>query len=298
MTSKARGLADLGNAYSDGALSNRNMIINGGFDVWQRSVSTGDLGFGYKSVDRFWTYLGTSGSIDRSTDVPDGFNYCFLWNRAAAGNLGTTVELMRQGHNPYGVLVLSLYLKGNFTGTNLTINFRNYTGGSADSTPITTKTNFENYSDWTRVTMSVDCTGITPHANNKMINVEFSSFPVGGRITGVQLELGDTATPFEHRSYGDELARCQRYYYQEDTVSHFLRSFSTSTTGAWYEDYPLPVTMRATPSWTAVLGSDVSKVNAVTINGRTAKSGYVIFTRSSSGEGYCSFNKVTADAEL
>jgi len=33
-------------------------------------------------------------------------------------------------------------------------------------------------------------------------------------ITGVQLEVGDTATPFEHRSYGDELARCERYYQQ------------------------------------------------------------------------------------
>jgi len=33
------------------------------------------------------------------------------------------------------------------------------------------------------------------------------------QITGVQLEVGDTATPFEHRSYGEELALCQRYYY-------------------------------------------------------------------------------------
>ena len=31
-------------------------------------------------------------------------------------------------------------------------------------------------------------------------------------LTGVQLEVGDTATPFEHRSFGDELLRCQRYY--------------------------------------------------------------------------------------
>ena len=32
-------------------------------------------------------------------------------------------------------------------------------------------------------------------------------------ITGIQFEVGDTATSFEHRSYGDELARCQRYFY-------------------------------------------------------------------------------------
>lgn len=40
----------------------------------------------------------------------------------------------------------------------------------------------------------------------------FSSTSDYWAITGVQLEVGDTATPFEHRSYGEELALCQRYY--------------------------------------------------------------------------------------
>ena len=31
-------------------------------------------------------------------------------------------------------------------------------------------------------------------------------------ITGIQLEVGEQATPFEHRSFADELQRCQRYY--------------------------------------------------------------------------------------
>ena len=38
-------------------------------------------------------------------------------------------------------------------------------------------------------------------------------------ITGCQLEVGEKATPFEHRSYGDELARCQRYYQRTSASS-------------------------------------------------------------------------------
>ena len=117
-------------------------------------------------------------------------------------------------------------------------------------------------------------------------------------LTGVQMEVGPVATEFEQEDISTTIAKCQRYCYQDDTANHFLRSFNASATGDWYEDYPLPVVMRATPTWTSVLGSDVSKVNAVSITGRTVKSGYVRFTVSSTGQGYCSLNTVTADAEL
>jgi len=45
-------------------------------------------------------------------------------------------------------------------------------------------------------------------------NVEFTAQTGTFYLTGVQLEVGEQATPFEHRSYGEELAACQRYYQQ------------------------------------------------------------------------------------
>jgi len=183
--------------------------------------------------------------------VPDGFIYSLLWNRASVGSLGTSVELSRQGFNPYGMLTCSVYLKGNFTGTALDLNFRNYAGGGADNVAITTKTDFGNYTDWTRVTIPVDCTGIAAHANNKMLNIEFGNFPVGGKITGLQLEAGDTATPFEHRSYGDELARCQRYFQRfgdGGTGRVAAGGWNNSTTADVL--LPLLCEMRGTPTFT------------------------------------------------
>jgi len=53
-------------------------------------------------------------------------------------------------------------------------------------------------------------------------------------ITGVQLEIGDTSTPFEHIPYSDQLARCQRYYQQlgGSNYARLFAGFCASTTEA------------------------------------------------------------------
>ena len=64
-------------------------------------------------------------------------------------------------------------------------------------------------------------------------------------ITGVQLEVGRNATEFEHRSYGEELALCQRYYQKH--LNPTLRGVAGSTTALNRLGTSLPVTMRSNP---------------------------------------------------
>ena len=69
-------------------------------------------------------------------------------------------------------------------------------------------------------------------------------------LTGVQLEVGNHATSFEHRSFGEELNRCQRYYQQfvglsDQAALGFGRSNSTTVAEC---NVPLSVPLRASPS--------------------------------------------------
>ena len=78
-------------------------------------------------------------------------------------------------------------------------------------------------------------------------------------ITGVQFEVGDTATDFEHRTFGDELARCERYFFKtyEYATSPGTASSLASSLGRYldatqnYASVPLPtLNLRATPTTT------------------------------------------------
>ena len=65
-------------------------------------------------------------------------------------------------------------------------------------------------------------------------------------FTGVQLEVGDTATSFEHRSFHDELLRCQRYYAEAGVV------LADGTPERYHNNVSLPVEMRAIPTRTVL----------------------------------------------
>ena len=74
-------------------------------------------------------------------------------------------------------------------------------------------------------------------------------------VTGIQLEVGEQATPFEHRSYGDELLRCQRYYYEitHDSTNRWGIDglYSNGTGAALNFSWTHPTTMRDNPTFTA-----------------------------------------------
>jgi len=112
-------------------------------------------------------------------------------------------------------------------------------------------------------------------------------------ITGVQLEVGDTATEFEHRSYAEELVRCQRYCYKIDcenasgNVSVFGLCFAQATdTFRWPHQWPQR--MRTVPSLSASSGShfkvydgsNAEVCNSVVIDAASSFSGIIVFGSS------------------
>ena len=77
------------------------------------------------------------------------------------------------------------------------------------------------------------------------------------QVTGVQLEIGPVATSFEFKSYGQELAECQRYYYSLASGNVMPLGLAYAWTATQAECVCIfPVTMRTTPTVSAVTGTD------------------------------------------
>lgn len=89
------------------------------------------------------------------------------------------------------------------------------------------------------------------------------------QITGVQLETGSIATPFEFKNYGQELRECQRYYIRQTRTSSSTTDVTgafapaSSWTSAWQAYLVFPVTMRSVP----ILGSSATSTFCIHTGG-------------------------------
>jgi len=292
---------------TDGAFqANKNLIINGAMQVWQRGTSfTGITGGQFNGPDRFMNILQTAGTwtVSQSTTAPDGFGKSLKWEcttadaSLAAGDYffaaqrmeGQNLQQLKKGTASAESVTLSFWVRSSKTGTYIAeLEDKDNTRSISKSYTVSSVDTWE----YKTLTFSGDTVGTLDDDNNRSMDVNFwlaasstytsgtlatswdattaSNRAVGQvnladtvgnywQITGIQLEVGDTATPFEHRSYADELARCQRYYSELSWPSnHFIFDGETSTSVYYHYDRSLPVKMRATPSSSVKSGSVVT----------------------------------------
>ena len=203
--SKARELASLGNAYSDGALSNRNLIINGAMQVAQRGTSatySSNTSRGFV-CDRWYAEgYPLNMTVTQSTISYGGINY----NSSSLSSITGAWNFLQAVEDGYVFNV----------GKTLTLSF--VASGSGTIQPISWigtvgQQNFGSSISLTGTPTRYEVTHtITGSGTGDDLYIGFSGSGGSMNVSLVQLEVGDTATPFEHRSYGQELALCQRYY--------------------------------------------------------------------------------------
>ena len=123
-------------------------------------------------------------------------------------------------------------------------------------------------------------------------------------LTGWQVEIGEVATPFEHRSANQDLADCQRYYYQVggDTLNSFAYKGYLAASGYVSATHQHPVTMRAGPTLTKVGTFNVTAIAQPTAVAATTVSFVWQAQKNSSAGAYGFYSDssggFTLDAEL
>jgi hypothetical protein len=116
-------------------------------------------------------------------------------------------------------------------------------------------------------------------------------------IGGIQLEKGKNATDFEHRSYGEELALCQRYFYRQERTRGSARGNATGDNQCLYST-ALPVTMREPPDCTEYdPGTSISGVTFSQFANVTKEHVSALGNVTTTGYWYYNYG-FNADAEL
>jgi hypothetical protein len=281
-----------------------------------------DRWFGYgQSADGVFT-------LQRITDAPSGFtNSMRATVTTADASIGASqlylVQHRIEGFNVadfgFGTAVavpvtLSFWVKSSVTGT-----FSGSLGNTVDLSYAFSYT-ISSANTWTQISVTVPgpTTGTWNTGNGIGLSVTFSlgvgsaqksvantwaNYPYATtgsvdlistpnatwQVTGVQLEKGSTATSFDYRPYGTELALCQRYYYRvsPDVNAPFGAGFNVSTTQA-YTNVSFPTVMRIIPTAVEQTGT-ASNYRVRHSGGGTACSSVVSFVNGSPSNSFVIF---------
>jgi hypothetical protein len=197
---------------------------------------------------------------------------------------GQDLQQLKKGTSDAEEFTVSFYVKGNASATYVTEIF------DLDNTRQVSKT-FSVTTDWTRVTLTfpADTTGafgddnlgslqlgIWLHAGSNYSSGTLNSSAFAANtnanraagissffdstdrtffLTGLQMEVGSQATPFEHRSFGEELALCQRYFCLYASGGDLIGMGGYQRSDFADVDAHYPVIMRSTPSLVQTSGS-------------------------------------------
>ena len=250
----------------------KNLFINGGFDVWQRGTSL--AGATSYLADRWFN--GTTETQSRQTftvgqtDVSHNPTY---YHRGSSGSTewyGIKQKVENVGITASREVTLSYWAKGSSAFTNAP--FRGQYFGSGGSSAVSAALSTASITtSWARYThtftlpsISGKTVGDGSYMQINLIRANVNNITID--LANCQLEFGSVATDFEHRSYGEELALCQRYYYNisnNSSDSSIMNGNYYSST-AFYGHINFPVSMRSPSSITLVVstGADYFKIHS------------------------------------
>ena len=260
----------------------RNRFINGGMTIAQRATSATvtagtavpTASTGYPSVDRWYVY-STGANVTAAQVAGSGAVRNRLQITGAASVTAVGVGQRIEVANSYDLAGSNVTLGVDLANSLLTtVTWTAYYANTADTfgtvgtptkTSIATGT-FTVTSTVTRYTANI----AIPAAATTGVEVVFT---VGAQISGtwtignVQLELGLVSSTFEQRSYGQELALCQRYYTSysgSGSLYNFFPSQNGTADTNRYSNAQLPVEMRAAPTATVTASAGSASVAGTT----------------------------------
>jgi hypothetical protein len=198
----------------------RNILINGAFQVWQRGTSsTSFTGATRGYIADRWSFRYAT-SAERSTDVPGGEAFKY------------SIKVVVASTSPDSFIIQAIEDSDRFAGQTVTLSYWIKPSESCELRADYYRTPHGIHEINGNVWQKVTNTFVVPSdiTVNEFLYIQFPANKViTFYITGIQLELGKVATPFEHRSFGEELVLCKRYYEKSFNYDDAPANGSTTT---------------------------------------------------------------------